>query len=565
MNKANLDILVNIIGAVQSGGQIYGNRRYNAYTPPYTNTSKQYTITLGWAQNYGAEAKKLIQMIYDKDTPSFKQIDKKGLIQKRLSQDWVAIKWNPNSIEKDLLIKLIDSPAGHKCQDKLFTQLIIKFVADCEKDYTKDEKAQMMYCEIRHLGGKGPVDRIFKKCNKNYSLDNIMAQLKKDQQDTSNDNQVGDKKFWSRHQKCYEFINKYVIDSSPIIEDKKETETKKETTVAKYDVNKLIKIATDELGYLEKKSNSQLDNKTANAGSNNYTKYWRDLKPSFQGQPWCDAFVDWCFMKAYGAAAAQELECGGYGVYYTPDSADCYKAKKQWYTIPEVGDQIFFKNDTRICHTGIVIEVNQTQVITIEGNTSGTSTVVANGGGVRKKSYDLRYNKIAGYGRPDYKGIGIKADTTQGKSSSISTKQIQHMLNQLGWNLEEDNEYGPKTTAAVKEFQKKFGLEVDGKAGPKTINMLNKAIKDRTSELTYNTTGKYNETPKKRGKITDLLNIRKGPGKQYTNLVSYPTLPSGKEVDICDMIKANNGSTWYYILIDNSKHGFASADFIKII
>ena len=36
-------------------------------------------------------------------------------------------------------------------------------------------------------------------------------------------------------------------------------------------LDKLLKIAENEIGYLEKKSNSQLDNKTANAGSNNWT------------------------------------------------------------------------------------------------------------------------------------------------------------------------------------------------------------------------------------------------------------------------------------------------------
>ena len=34
---------------------------------------------------------------------------------------------------------------------------------------------------------------------------------------------------------------------------------------------KVILIAKNEIGYLEKKSNSQLDDKTANAGSGNYT------------------------------------------------------------------------------------------------------------------------------------------------------------------------------------------------------------------------------------------------------------------------------------------------------
>ena len=43
---------------------------------------------------------------------------------------------------------------------------------------------------------------------------------------------------------------------------------------------KLINIARAEVGYLEKKSNKDLDSKTANAGSSNYTKYARDLYPS---------------------------------------------------------------------------------------------------------------------------------------------------------------------------------------------------------------------------------------------------------------------------------------------
>lgn len=570
MNKENMKVLINIIGAVESGGQIYGNRRYNAYSPPYANTSNEHTITLGWAQNYGYEAKKLIQMIYDKDPAAFKKIDTSGTIQSMLSKDWVAIKWNPNSTQKNILIKLIDSQIGHTCQDELFASLMNTFITSCANDYTKDVKAQMMYCEIRHLGGKGPADRIFKRCGGNYSMDNIMAALKKDQSDTSSSNQVGDKLFWSRHQKCYEFINKYAV-----------TEKTGSNTKVGYDVNKLISVATAEIGYLEKKSNSNLDNKTANAGSGNYTKYWRDIKPAWQGQAWCDCFVDWCFMKAYGAAAAQKLECGGYGVYYTPDSADCYKAKKQWYTSPKVGDQIFFRNDERICHTGIVVGVTGNEVTTIEGNTSGANTLVANGGGVKKKTYSRSYERIAGYGRPDYTGTGTSSSSSSSGSSSsssngsnitkTSTKEIQHMLNVLGWKLDEDGAFGAKTTAAVKEFQKKNNLEVDGIVGEKTLAALKKAYDAKqkpsnssSTELTVNTTGKYNETVKKQGQITTLLNIRKGPGKNYTNLTSYPTLPQGTKIGICDKIKGQDGSYWYYILYNN-KHGFASANYIKVL
>ena len=40
-------------------------------------------------------------------------------------------------------------------------------------------------------------------------------------------------------------------------------------------IDKLLNVAKNEIGYLEKRSNSQLDSKTANAGSSNYTKYAR--------------------------------------------------------------------------------------------------------------------------------------------------------------------------------------------------------------------------------------------------------------------------------------------------
>ena len=67
---------------------------------------------------------------------------------------------------------------------------------------------------------------------------------------------------------------------------------------------KLLDIAATEEGYLEKATNAELDSKTANAGRNNYTKYARDhakwgtYHAPKQGLPWCDMFVDWCFIKA---------------------------------------------------------------------------------------------------------------------------------------------------------------------------------------------------------------------------------------------------------------------------
>lgn len=168
-------------------------------------------------------------------------------------------------------------------------------------------------------------------------------------------------------------------------------------------VDKVIKIAKAEVGYLEKKTNAQLDSKTANAGRNNYTKYWRDMAAGMNGQAWCNCFVNWCFTKAYGKEEAKKLLCSTNGwSYYTPTSAGYFKTKGQWHNTPQKGDIIYFKNSQRICHVGIVYKVDGSKVYTIEGNTSSASGVIPNGGGVAKKSYTLGYSGIAGYGRPKY-------------------------------------------------------------------------------------------------------------------------------------------------------------------
>lgn len=169
--------------------------------------------------------------------------------------------------------------------------------------------------------------------------------------------------------------------------------------------NEVIAIAAAEVGYLEKKSATSLDDKTANAGSGNHTKYWADLDKGLQGQPWCQCFVNWIFQKAFGTAKAKELLCCGGKVwsYYTPTSAGYFKAAGQWHTSdPKAGDIIYFKNSQRIHHVGIVRAVSGGIVYTIEGNTSDGTAVIANGGGVCKKSYQLNNASIAGYGRPEY-------------------------------------------------------------------------------------------------------------------------------------------------------------------
>ena len=72
-------------------------------------------------------------------------------------------------------------------------------------------------------------------------------------------------------------------------------------------------IAQNEIGYLEKKTNACLEDKIANAGAGNFTKYWAVMAPSLQGQPWCQCWINYIFRAAYGDAKAKEM-AENYGV-----------------------------------------------------------------------------------------------------------------------------------------------------------------------------------------------------------------------------------------------------------
>ena len=272
------------------------------------------------------------------------------------------------------------------------------------------------------------------------------------------------------------------------------------------DVNKVITIAKAEIGYLEKASNANLDSKTANAGKNNYTKYARDMDKISgfyngrkQSAAWCDVFVDWCFIKAYGVDNAKKLLCQpskslGAGCKY---SMQYYKNKGQLKTSPKVGDQIFFKNSAgTICHTGLVYHVDKYYVYTVEGNTSSESGVVANGGGVRAKKYALSYNRIAGYGRPNY---DIKVTASAPVIESRPAENVQPQV--LEWQKAakadgfkfpvygEDGQWGAECENVAKKaiikkrvlytyknltkiVQRAVGVSDDGLCGPQTVEAI---------------------------------------------------------------------------------------------
>lgn len=149
--------------------------------------------------------------------------------------------------------------------------------------------------------------------------------------------------------------------------------------------------------------------------------------------------------------------------------------------------------------------------------------------------------------------------------TTTSTKTIQNMLNAAGWSIAADNEYGPATTKAVKQFQSLYGLEADGIVGNNTLNTLKAvyAIVQNGFDANYYSStyadlkkafgtdkkkllnhyyvygqkeGRSYKKPavtKKTGIVTaGLLNIRSGASTNKANLESYPRLKLGAPVTI---------------------------------
>ena len=277
------------------------------------------------------------------------------------------------------------------------------------------------------------------------------------------------------------------LNSTPVEIPQEEVKMDKNEAIAK-----LVDCAMSQVGYLEKRSNAQLDDKTANAGSANWNRYARDIDskyPNFyngkkNGYSWCDIFVDWCFIECFGYEKAlkmlyQPTKSAGAGCQY---SANYYRAHNAFYRQPQVGDQVFFGDYGNEGHTGIVIDVAGSVVTTVEGNTSGGYGVDSNGDGVYIKRYNINTQYIPGFGRPNWEVVSsnvgneevsdtVNYPTIKLDSKGSAVKKAQQLLIAKGYSCGAagaDGDFGAATYNAVKKFQTTNGLEVDGIVGAKT-------------------------------------------------------------------------------------------------
>lgn len=166
-------------------------------------------------------------------------------------------------------------------------------------------------------------------------------------------------------------------------------------------------------------------------------------------------------------------------------------------------------NDGFADHIGIVEKVEGNTITTIEGNTG-------NGGVVARKTLQVANGNIRGYAKPKYKNA---AAAPQSSEKVVPAKTTDKQL--------------------IATSKTKFTRT--GKASPARDTFA-------------------------KAKVTaNALYVRSWAGVEFNPLKSIPFIYKDKVIQICDSIQANNGTTWYYIRIDNKIYGFINYRYVEII
>ena len=347
---------------------------------------------------------------------------------------------------------------------------------------------------------------------------------------------------------------------------------KEEKPIEKSELEKVIEVARAELGYLEKQykyrnNDEVLYHKTKGAGSDNITKYWKETKPEWNGSAWCADWITWIFQTALGKERAKEL-LKHYPYVYCPTMKGLFKL----YANPKVGDIVIFYRNGVFAHTGLVIAVDGDKFTTFEGNTSGASGIIPNGGGVCQKTY---YNsKLPGtkFCRPAYSSTAITSDTNKVVvADDMHTVKWKGYVN-IGKNTKLAVRLQPNTKAKECSFSGlKQGTEVgvsyeqgdwylikyNGKFGYVQNQYIGKT---KISEVSNPDpivddihTVKWNGVVSTNG---GTLNVRLQPTTS-AKTCSFSPLRKGTEIGVC-----HQDGDWYLIKY-NGKYGYVYSSYIK--
>ena len=456
------DVLINIIGAVETGGQVYGQRRYDDYTEAYTNSSAENSITIGAFQEFSSLAKGLLQEILDRYPDLFRSLDNAGIESDLKKPSWSGYSPSRGSAKANAITTIISTAEGRKIQNERILRQMKQYVEYGESLGVTEVSALFEACNFCHQGGTSAAKRIISKTNRPYTLDNLYQATLSD-----TGNQVG--AYRSRQRFVYNALKEHMED------DTMQT--------------------ADEVRAIRKKAADWMIN-LAEDNSRGYDQTWRWGE---RGDYDCSSAV----ISAYQAAGVPVKDMGA---TYT---GNMRKVFLQAGFVDITGSVNRSNADGMLLGDVLLNEVHHTAMylgdgreveasINEKGGARGGQPGDQTGKEILIRSYRnypwdcvLRY---VGTAPTDFRPVLRAGDRGE------SVKELQRLLNDNGARLSVDGEFGKLTTAAVIDFQGRHMLICDGIVGEKTWHEL-----DHQVQHVLRTPGVVRVSPRKSSKCLEKL------------------------------------------------------------
>ena len=169
--ETQMDKMLNMIGALETGGQVYGQRDYSNFIN--AELAAEVTATLGWSSFYGENGRKWLERFKNENPDLFNQLDEGGQVAPVIGLNWEASRWNANATQRASIVNMLTTDQGKKLQDQMTAEREAVHWKNVVAKYTDNMRAVAWYTNIAELAGTSTAEWLFDTANGDYSLDNL--------------------------------------------------------------------------------------------------------------------------------------------------------------------------------------------------------------------------------------------------------------------------------------------------------------------------------------------------------------------------------------------------------
>lgn len=548
--QSQMDILIKIIAAVETGGQVYGQARYDDYTPAYANCSNETSCTIGAFQEYGSLAKGLLQEILNTYPSTFRKYDNAGIETDLKKTSWTGYSPARGSAKAKAIQAIISSTDGIKIQNSRIQKQMESHITFAQKQGISDVDALFMCANFIHQGGQSACTRILKKTQKPYTLDHLYEASKSD-----TGNQVGAYK--TRQQKVYGWLKEKISNKNTLNNNSQGSDNMANNIVQNI-INDAVSFAVG----------------IANDNSHGYSQAVRSLynitnPKSFDCSSLCCTAYYYAFLKNGLTEQANYLKAH---CSYTGNMLNMTNVGFEIVARNQTAHAQMQKGDLELnVNYHVAMAIDKDNIVHARSSEGTTNTIDDSGNEIRTQPWVLYNPNHGGWThrlRFTGKGLNLSNVNPYTNTTTSTYKKWVGAATKDGTDVFK-NATGSTKLSTYPKLNKGNLVDVIGESGTryqvkiadKYTGYVEKSnIKDPNATTNSTTKSTYPFV----GEVTaSELNVRTGAGTNYGKLSSYPTLKKGNLVDVLKSTKDSSGVKWYQIRIAGKYTGYVSAQYIK--